>query len=65
MCTAADGVICYGDAKPGDLHLLADVRATSDAELVAYVERRRRWRLWYRLRDRVVWWMEVVRDRLQ
>jgi hypothetical protein len=59
-----DTVVCYGGAKPGDLHLLADVRAESDAELVDYIERRRRWRLWYWLRDRVAWWMEMVRDRI-
>jgi hypothetical protein len=48
MRTAADGgVICYGDAKPGDLHLLADIRATTDGELIAYIAHRRRWRWWY------------------
>jgi hypothetical protein len=55
--------VCFGDAKPTDMHLLADIRATSDAELVSYVERRQRWRFWYRLGDCIAWWTEGVLDR--
>jgi hypothetical protein len=39
-----EALIAYGDARKGDLHLLADVRAVDDASLLAYLEHRWRWR---------------------
>jgi hypothetical protein len=52
MRTAANDVfICYGGARPSDLHLLVDIRAENDAELIDYIAHRRRWGLLYRLRD--------------
>jgi hypothetical protein len=45
-----DGVICHGDAKPHD-RCFADIVATDDAELLAYIAHRGRWRVWHRLRD--------------
>jgi hypothetical protein len=44
------GVICCGDAKPDD-RCFADIVATDDAELLAFIAHRRRWRFWYRLGD--------------
>lgn len=35
----ADAVICYGNAKPDDTHLLADVIAI-DADVIAWLERK-------------------------
>ena len=39
MLGIPDTVRAYGDAKPSDLHLLADVRAV-DEGIVAYLARR-------------------------
>jgi hypothetical protein len=36
-------LIAHGGANATDTHLLATVRATDDAELLAYIEHRRRW----------------------
>jgi hypothetical protein len=44
-----DDVICHGDAKPHD-RCFADIVATDDSGLIAYIAHRRRWRVWYRLR---------------
>jgi hypothetical protein len=36
-------LIALGGASATDTHLLATVRATDDAEPLAYIEHRRRW----------------------
>jgi hypothetical protein len=46
-----EALIAYGDPRPGDVR--ADVRAIDDASLLAYLEHRRRWRWWFKLRSQI------------
>jgi hypothetical protein len=39
VVSLVEAMICYGNAKPDDTHLLADVVAV-DGEIVAWLERR-------------------------